>query len=396
MLQYNFDKINERRNTHSLKWNVAEKELPMWVADMDFQTAPVVTDALIKRAQSGIFGYTIVPEEWYKAYQNWWDKRHHFMIKKEWLIFCTGVIPAITCAVKRMTNVGDNIVVQTPVYDIFFHSIENHGRHVLENKMHYDGERYEIDFKDLEEKLSNPLTTMMILCNPHNPVGKVWTKEELERIGTLCKKSHVFVVSDEIHCDLTAPDNTYVPFVAVSEDCARNSMTCIAPTKAFNMAGLQTAAVVISDEASREKMNRGLNSDEIAEPGSFAVDAVLAAFSHGEDWLEELKGYINDNKQLVAEYLKKEIPNLHMVEGNATYLLWIDCNKVTSNTEELCRFIRENTGLYVTAGGQYRGNGQQFLRMNIACPRAVVEDGLQRLKKGVSEYRKGLIEQVLA
>ena len=203
----------------------------------------------------------------------------------------------------------------------------------------------------------------------------------------------IIIVSDEIHCDLTMPDYEYVPFSSVSEDCALNSMSCIAPTKAFNMAGLQTAAVVIPDEAIREKMNRGLNSDEIAEPGSFAVDSVIAAFSYGEEWLEKLKRYINDNKQLVEEYIKKEIPNLKVVKANATYLLWIDCSKVISYTGELCRYIRENTGLYITEGEQYRGNGQQFLRINIACPREVLEDGLQRLKKGVSEYEKLLIDQ---
>ena len=279
-MQFDFDRITDRRNTGSLKWDAAEAELPMWVADMDFQTAPAVLDALRHKIQSGIFGYSIVTEEWYQSIISWWNRRHGFWMQKEWLIFCTGVVPAVTCAVKRMTNVGDNVVVQTPVYDIFFHSIENHGRHVLENRLKYEGGEYSINFADLEQKLADPLTTMMILCNPHNPTGNIWSRQDLERIGELCRRYHVTVLADEIHCDLTSPGCDYIPFASISESCRDSSITCISATKAFNMAGLQTAAVVIPDERIRNIMLRGLNADEIAEPNSFAVDSVESTYRY--------------------------------------------------------------------------------------------------------------------
>lgn len=386
-MDFDFDRLEDRRNTGSLKWDVKENELPLWVADMDFKTAPAVTRAVMERASRGIFGYEIVPEEWYEAYERWWQKRHQFHIQREWLIFCTGVVPAVSCAVKRMTNTGDNIVVQTPVYDIFFHSIENHGRHVLENRLKYEGGEYSIDFDDLEEKLSHPQTTMMILCNPHNPVGKIWSRGELARIGQLCKKHHVFVLSDEIHCDLTDPGFEYIPFASASDICAGISMTCISASKAFNLAGMQSAAVVIPDEGLRQKMERGLNSDEIAEPGSFAVTAVTAAFNEGEAWLLALRQYLQENKKLVRDFLAAEVPELMVVSGPATYLLWLDCDRITDDAGRLCEFIREETGLYLSSGSQYRGNGASFMRMNTACSRARLEDALNRLKQGVLAFK---------
>lgn len=392
-MQFDFDKRFERRNTNSLKWDVTDSELPMWVADMDFQTAPAILKTLKKKVEGGIFGYSVVSEEWYEAILNWWSRRHGLFIQKEWLHFCTGVVPAVTCTVKRMTNIGDNVLVQTPVYDIFFHSIENHGRHVLENRLKYDGKQYEIDFEDLEEKLANPLTTMMILCNPHNPVGKIWNRNELERIGDLCKKYHVIILSDEIHCDLTDPNCAYTPFVSVSDICKEISITCISATKAFNLAGLQTAAVMIPNETIHNIMIRGLNADEIAEPNAFAIDAVVEAFNESEVWLDELREYLFQNKRFVEKFLEKELPQIRLISSKATYLLWLDCTKVLGDTKELCEFIRKQTGLYLSAGDQYRGNGTQFLRMNIACPRIVLEDGMERFKKGVEAYEEWAINQ---
>lgn len=392
-MQFDFNEIHDRRNTGSLKWDTTEKELPMWVADMDFQTAPAVVRAMEKKLQTGIFGYSVVTEEWYQVIMGWWSRRHHLAIQKEWLTFCTGVVPAVTCAVKRMTNVGDQVLVQTPVYDIFFHSIENHGRHVVENKLKYNGMQYDIDFEDLEEKLSHPLTAMLILCNPHNPIGRIWSREELMRIGELCKKHHVTVLSDEIHCDLTEPGCEYVPFAAVSETCREISITCISATKAFNLAGLQTAAIFTPNEGIRNSMIRGLNADEIAEPGAFAVDAVTSAFDQGEEWLEELRRYLHENKKYAAGFLERELPILRIVPSKATYLLWIDCHGVIGDATELCSFLRKETGLYLSAGSRYRGNGSRFLRMNIACPRIRLEDGLGRLKKGTEAYQKWIVSQ---
>ena len=385
-MKYDFDTPVDRRGTNSLKWDVPEGELPMWVADMDFRTAPVVVEALRKRLENGVFGYSVVPAKWYDAYIDWWKRRHAFAMRPEWLIFCTGVVPAITCAVKRLTNVGDNVLVQTPVYDIFFHSIENGGRHVLENRLLYDGEKYEMDFADLEEKLAHPLTTLMILCNPHNPVGKIWSREQLARVGELCKKHHVTVLSDEIHCDLTKPGIGYVPFAAASKTCAEISVTCLAASKAFNLAGLQSAAVVVCEEGLRQKMNRGLNSDEIAEPGCFAVDGVVAALCKGEEWLEELRAYLFANKEFAVSYLKERCPKLRVVDSEATYLLWIDCSAYTKNTSDFCEWLRREKKLFITEGGQYRGNGASFVRINLACPRAQVAKGLERFAAGLEAF----------
>lgn len=385
-MKYDFDTPINRQNTNSLKWDIGEGELPMWVADMDFQTAPEIRNAILRRAEHGVFGYSVVPYEWYAAISGWWERRHEFTIHKEWLIFCTGVIPAISSVVRKLATPGENILIQTPVYNIFFNSIVNNGRRVLESPLKYDGEAYNIDFADLERKLADPQTTLMILCNPHNPIGKIWDGNTLKRIGDLCLKHHVVVLSDEIHCDLTDPGYDYIPFASVSEKCKENSITCIAPTKAFNLAGLQTAAVVVPNNTLRHKVWRSLNTDEVAEPNAFAVDAAIAAFTEGEAWLDELRDYIFENKRLVTNFLRKELPQIRAVPSKATYLLWLDCTKISSETMEPARFIREKTGLYLSAGNQYGGNGTNFLRMNIACSREVLKDGLNRLKQGITAY----------
>lgn len=388
---YDFDTKTDRRNSNSLKWDVLENELPMWVADMDFQTAPEIREAISDRAEHGIFGYTILPDAWYEAYQHWWQQYHEFRIEKEWMIFCTGVVPAISSAVRKLTIPGENVLVQTPVYNIFFNSIVNNGRNVVESPLGYENGKYYIDFGRLEKDLSNPQTTMMILCNPHNPVGKIWGKETLGRIGELCAKHHVTVLSDEIHCDLTAPGMEYTPFASVSETCRKISITALAPTKAFNLAGLQTAAVVVPDKVLRHKMWRALNTDEVAEPNAFAVDAVVAAFTKGKPWLDELRGYLQANKEFVKKYIEKELPLLSVVSLDATYLLWIDCGKLTGTSSEFAGFLRKKTGLFLSEGKEYGGNGDLFVRMNIACPREVVQDGMERLRRGVEEYEKYLL-----
>lgn len=385
---YNFDEMIDRRGTASLKWEVAEHELPMWVADMDFQTAPQIIQALKQRVNHGIFGYTDVTPEWYEAYINWWKGRHHFTIEKEWLIFCTGVVPAISSLVRKLTTPGENILVQTPVYNIFFNSIRNNGRNILENRLKYNGTEYTIDWDDLEEKLSNPQTTMMILCNPHNPVGKIWDRETLWRIGELCNKYHVIVISDEIHCDLTEPGTEYVPFASVSDVCKRNSITCMAPTKAFNLAGIQTAAVMAADETLRHKAERALNGDEVAEPNAFALTAAITAFTEGEDWLDALREYLFENRRHACAFIKKKIPEITPVPATATYLMWLDCNKISGEFSELSHFIRKDQGLYLCDGSEYGPNGKGFLRMNIACPRKRLEDGLSRLAESLSSYKK--------
>lgn len=411
---YDFDKIINRRGTNSIKWDVPETELPMWVADMDFETAPEIREALMKRAQHGIFGYAGLPKEWYDAYTGWWETRHHFKMEKEWLMFTTGVVAGISCAVRKLTDVGDNVLIQTPVYNTFFHSIANNGRNIAKSPLIYDGEQYRMDFDDLEKKLADPQTTMMILCNPHNPVGKIWDRETLAKVGELCKKHHVIVLSDEIHCDLTAPGQEYIPFASVSDVCRQISITCIAPTKTFNLAGIQTAAVFAADEELRHKMWWALHVDEVADPNVFAVDAAIAAFTKGGPWLDALREYIEGNKNYVFAFLTENLPDIKPITADATYLMWLDCRGLkkggshaahdcgeqengqgkpcghSTEKPEFCRFLREKTGLFLNDGSQYGMDGEGFLRMNLACPRSLVEDGLKRLLEGAGAYLKML------
>ncbi|MCH5278194.1 MAG: pyridoxal phosphate-dependent aminotransferase [Christensenellaceae bacterium] len=387
-MKYDFDTPIDRRNTNSLKWDIAENELPMWVADMDFKAAPEIQEAIQKRAAHGVFGYSIIPDDWHKAYAGWWQRRHSFTIQNDWLVFCTGVVPAISSVVRKLTTPAEKVLIQTPVYNIFFNSILNNGRQVLESSLKYSDGQYEIDFEDLERKLSDPQTSLMILCNPHNPVGKIWDKETLQRIGELCWEHHVVVISDEIHCDLTDPGMEYIPFASVSEKCRENSITCIAPTKAFNLAGMQTAAVMIPNSSLRHKVWRALNTDEVAEPNAFAVDAAIAAFTEGEAWLDELRKYIFENKKWAVAFMHERIPNVRVLPSNATYLLWLDCSSLAGSALEIASYIRKKTGLYLSEGSQYGRTGENFLRMNIACPRSTLEDGMQRLYEGIVSYEE--------
>lgn len=345
-MTYDFDTPVDRSGTYSLKWEEAGDALPMWVADMDFQTAPEIRKALRRRVEHGVFGYSIVPSEWNRAYVDWWGRRHGLAVDPQWLVFCTGVVPAISSMVRKLTTPNENVLIQTPVYNIFFNSILNNGCRVLESPLVYDGEgHYAIDWTDLEAKLADPQTTLMILCNPHNPIDRIWDRETLERIGELCWEHHVTVISDEIHCDLTDPGFAYVPFASVSEHCAMNSVTCMAPTKTFNIAGLNSAAVMIPDPVLRHKVWRALNTDEVAEPNAFAMSATLAAFTEGEPWLDELRAYLAGNKTVARSMFDEynaSVPagrRIIMVEGHATYLLWVDCSAITRMTPTRCATI---------------------------------------------------------
>lgn len=383
MDQYNFDEVVNRRNTNSMKWNVGENELPMWVADMDFETAPEVKEAIQNRAIHGCFGYAEVPESWYQAYIGWWERRHHFTLEKDWLLFCTGVVPAISSIVRKLTTPGEKVLVQPPVYNIFYNSIRNNGCTPMENALVFDGVGYYIDFEDLEEKLSDPQTSLMLLCNPQNPSGKIWNEETLAKIGNLCAKYHVTVVSDEIHCDLTDPGKEYLPFASVNQECRDNSITCISPTKAFNLAGLQTAAISVPNPVLRHKVWRAINTDEVAEPNVFAVEAAVAAFTRGEGWLDALRRYIYENKQCAIRFMEERLPQIEVVPSEATYLLWLHCKDQKVNSAILAEQIRNKTGLYLSDGVQYGGDGIHFLRMNIACSRSQLQEGLARLESAL-------------
>ncbi len=379
-MTYDFDTVNDRRSEFSMKWDVNDGELPMWVADMDFKTAPEITEAIVKRAEHGIFGYTDVPARWKNAVISWYKKRHSLTIEHDSLMFSTGVVAAISSIVRKLTTPNENVVLLTPVYNIFFNSIINNGCRALECPLIYDGEKYEINWTDFEEKLSDKQTTLFILCNPHNPTGVIWDRETLAKIGALCKKYHVTVISDEIHCDISDPGYDYVPFASVNDECKYNSITCIAPTKTFNLAGLQTSAVYVPDEYLFHKVWRALNTDEVAEPNVFAMTASIAAYEHGEKWLDELREYLYLNKKAVRGFIEKEIPEINIVNSHATYLLWLDCSKICENTDALADDIRAKTGLYLSKGSAFGKGGEAFLRMNTACPKRTLDDGLGRLK----------------
>lgn len=391
-MKYDFDTVTDRRGTASLKWDVAEGELPMWVADMDFKTAPEIIETIKKRADHGIFGYSVIPDEWYDAYIHWWKKRHDYVIGADELIFCTGVIPAISSMVRKLTTPNENVVILTPVYNIFFNSIINNGARVLESELKYikapDGDvsgyggTYEIDFEDLEKKLADPQTSLMIFCNPHNPVGKIWSRAELAEVGRLCGKYGVTVISDEIHCDLTRPGTGYIPFGAASEECADISVQCLAPTKTFNIAGLQTAAVCIKNRFLRHKVWRALNTDEVAEPNAFATAATIAAFEQGGGWLDELREYVFENRRRAEEYIRLNIPELKPVAADATYLMWIDVSATGLDGTAYAVRLRRSTGLYIAEGEEYGKCGTDFVRFNLACPASVLSDGLDRLARG--------------
>lgn len=411
-MNYDFDKIIDRRGTNSLKWDVPENELPMWVADMDFETAPEIQKAILDRAAHGVFGYSVVPKEWNNAYIDWWESRHGFRMEPDWLLFCSGVIPAISGVIGRLMKEDEKILIQPPVYNGFYHAIERSGKGLVENPLRYTGESYEMDFADLEQKLKDPKVSLMLLCNPQNPSGRIWTREELEKVGELCAKYHVLVVSDEIHCDITDPGYSYIPFASVSDKCRNNSITCIAPTKAFNLAGLKTAAVMVPDRELREQVQKGIQANEASEPNSFSVEAAIAAFTRGEPWLEAMRAYIWENKKCVEDFLKKELPQVHMVSGKASYLVWLqytltdeDCpprrdmyysvpvgdtilKKASQKDLNFAGFLRARAGLYLVDGREYGENGSSFLRMNVGCPRSYVMEGLTRLKKGVEMFER--------
>jgi len=384
---YDFDSIINRHGTNAEKWDVADGELPMWVADMDFQTAPEIRDALKKRVEHGIFGYTEIPDAWYEAYMRWWDTRHHFKIQKEWLIFSSGVVPAISSLVRRLTAPAEKIVVETPIYNIFFNSILNNGRIPLECPLILGSLGYAMDFDGLEKALSDPQTTLMLLCNPQNPGGKIWSREDLAHVAELCRKYGVTVVSDEIHCDLMEPGFSYVPFASVSDTAQQISVTCISPSKAFNVAGMHSAAVVVPNKVLRNKVSRGLNTDEVAEPNCFAIETAISAFTQGDAWLDALRQYIAENRKYALEYIAQHIPEITSIPEDATYLLWMSTEKMINQGTGFAVFLRENTGLYLSDGEQYGKAGIGFVRMNIACPRSVLNDGLERLEKGVRLYQ---------
>lgn len=386
-MAYDFDTVTDRRGTYSSKWDVAEGELPMTTADMDFVTCPEIVSALRERLDRGIFGYTDVPDAWREAAVSWWDRRYGLKMEKDWLIFATGVIPTVSSTVRKLTTPGEKVLVMTPVYNIFFNSILNNGRVPEVCPLKYDGRGYDIDWDRTEKSLDDPQVSLVILCNPHNPVGKVWDAETLARLARLCRERDIPVLSDEIHCDLTDPGVKYTPFLSVSEDSRRVGIMAMAPTKTFGIPGLQTSACAAADPKLRHKVWRQLNTDECGEPGAFAVDAALAAWNRGEGWLEEAREKLCRSKARVRSFIAERLGEIRVPYGPATYLLWLDVSAVSKDERKLADFLRKETGLCLTPGSVYGPGGEGFLRMNTAYPESQLEDGLRRLEKGVRAFK---------
>ena len=377
--EYDFQTVIDRHSTNSLKWDLFDDDYPMWVADMDFMVAPKIQQTILKRASHPVFGYSIVPDSLFEAYISWWDRRYGLKMSRDEMLYATGVMPSISSMIRCLTDVGDEILIQSPVYHVFFYVIEDNNRKVLENELIFRDGKYEIDFDDLDEKLSK--VKMMILCNPQNPVGKIWSKEELGQIGELCKKHDVILISDEIHCDLTDPGTSYNPFMTSSD--YNNTILCISPSKSFNVAGFQSSVVYTKNPELLEKIRTQLHVDNSDSCNVFAVSAVEAAYNESEDWFEELKEVIFENKQIVKDYLEKELPVIRLVECDATYLLWLDCTSLNVSSNVLSEFLRSNQGLFLSSGSDFGQVGDGFLRLNIACPSKLLKEGLLRLKAGV-------------
>lgn len=382
-MPYNFDEIIPRRGTNSYKWDSATTPgvLPMWVADMDFRTAPAVTEALKKRVEHGIFGYVRVPDAYYNATINWFKRRHDWRIEKEWIIYTSGVVPALSAIIKALTGPGDKVLVQTPVYNCFFSSIRNNGCEIVSNPLIYENETYRIDFDDLEKKAADSKVKLLLLCNPHNPAGRVWSREELIRIGEICLRNHVTVVADEIHCELVFPGYTYTPFASISQEFLMNSVTCISPSKAFNLAGAQIANIVSADADVRKKIDKAININEVCDVNPFGVEALIAAYNEGEEWLEELKRYLFDNYNYLRSFFAKHLPELPVTKLEGTYLVWVDCSSLKRTSEDIVTSLLEQEKLWLNEGSMYGDTGEGFVRINIACPRQVLTEGLERFKQ---------------
>ena len=375
--KYDFETLVDRHNTNSLKWDLFDDELPMWVADMDFKVAPAIENAVQKRALHPVYGYTIVKDDLFESYINWWDRRYDLKMSREDMAYATGVMPSIASIIRCLTDVGDEILIQSPVYHVFYYVILDNDRKVLENELIYEDGVYRIDFDDLDKKLSK--VDLMILCNPQNPVGKIWSREELDKLNDLCKKHNVILISDEIHCDLTDPGIKYNPFKAEN-----NVVRCLSPSKSFNIAGFQSSVIHCVNQNLLNKIKIQMHADYSDSANVFATTAVMAAYNQSEEWLEELKEILYQNKQIVNDYLIRELPVIKLVPSDSTYLLWLDCSALNVPSKVLSGFLRDNQGLFLSAGIDFGKNGDNFLRMNIACPQEVLKNGLAKLKAGVT------------
>ena len=387
MKEYNFDDIIERKNTNSLKYDFAKERnfpegiLPYWVADMDFKTAPSIMDALKERCNHGIFGYTNPKADYYKIVQDWFKHHFNFTFEKDCLVITPGVVFAICTAIRSLTNEGDSVIIQQPVYYPFASSITNNNRNLVVNSLVYKNGAYSIDFDDFEQKIITNNVKLFILCNPHNPVGRVWTNEELIKLGDICCKHNVLVVSDEIHCDFVRSGYTHIPFASIKDEFNDISITCTSPSKTFNLAGLQISNIFISNESLRTKFKSELSKIGYDEPSTLGLVACMAAYKDGEAWLNELKGYLEMNITKFENFIKEYLPQIKLVNPEGTYLLWLDFSALGLSDDELNDLIVNKANLWLDKGTMFGVEGSGFQRINIACPWSLLETALINIQK---------------
>lgn len=386
-MKYDFSTQPQRRDTDSYKWDSESADiLPLWVADMDFTTAPCIIEALQKRVSHGIFGYTRVPDDFYQAVIDWFSERHGLEMSPGKIIYTSGVVPALSAVIKAVTMPGEGVIVQTPVYNCFFSSILNNGCRVVSNELtHLPDGSYEMNFEELERLCTDEKNTALILCNPHNPVGRVWSCEELTRLGEICLRHNVTVISDEIHCELTFDGHNYVPFASISQRFAEHSATCISPSKAFNIAGLQIACIYIKDARLRRRTDRAININEVCDVNPFGVRALIAAYTEGAGWLEELKKYLWENYLHLRDFFSRELPNLQVTPLEGTYLVWVDCRPLGMSDEALHERLLREGKVWVHPGNLYGCGGEGFIRINIACPRTTLDEAMHRMARVLAQ-----------
>ena len=386
---YDFDEIIDRRSSDSIKWATglvfgSDEATPMWVADMDFRIPQPVIDALARRAQHGIFGYPVRPASFYQSIANWWQRRHNWTVEKSWIVTAGGVVPSLGLAVLAFTNPGDKIIIQPPVYPPFFDIVENNGRQLVNNPLKTDGKRYEMDFDDLEQKARDQRARLLILCSPHNPVGRVWTADELNRLGEICLKNNLLVISDEIHCDLVFPGHRHIPIASLSPELARNTVSLSAPTKTFNIAGLGAAYALIPDPALRDRFCNQVEALHLSGSNVFGMLSLETAYNQGEEWLDQLLGYLECSLDTLEQFFKERIPRLKVYRPEGTYLVWLDCTGLGLAPDELKRFMVKQAKLGLNDGVPFGPGGQGYMRMNVACPRATLLQALEQLEGAVN------------
>ncbi len=375
----NFDKEINRRGSHSLKWDGCPSEdvLPLWVADMDFQAAPCIIDALRHRVEHGVFGYVRVPDEYYEAVLNWFSHRHGWQMQREWILYTTGVVPALSAIVQALTKPGDKVLVQTPVYNCFFSSIRNSGCQIVDSPLVRNGNTYCIDYDDLRRKAADHEVKAMILCNPHNPVGRVWTKEEMLVVAEICLENDVFVICDEIHNEIVMPGYKYTPYGTLGEPYLLNSAICTSPSKSFNIAGLRISNITAANPDVRMCIDKRININEICDVNPFGVVALIAAYSHsGAEWIDQLNQYLYGNYQLLCSFVSEHLPQLHVTKLEGTYLAWVDCSALGRSSVEIEKALLLYAKVWFNAGMMYDMRDNMFIRINIACTRQTLQKAL--------------------